>query len=120
MYLELWAEGAATYVSQRMNPGTSDGVALLDPSLGELSAAEVANLARAFLSQVNDDDDASAVWFSGGARRDPRVPVRAGYLLGLRAAQSIGKELAPAEIARLAGAPLLAQIQTTLRALSAR
>jgi hypothetical protein len=120
MYLQLWAEGAATYVSQRMNPGTSDGVALLDPPLGERSAAEVKSLARLFLSQANDDgDDTSSVWFSGGAQRDPRVPVRAGYLLGLRAAQSIGKELAPAEIARLGGAPLLARIQAVLRALAA-
>jgi hypothetical protein len=118
LHLALWSEGLATYVSQRMNPGTSDGVALLDPSLGERSPAEIAQLARLFLEQSRAEAP-NEIWFSGGARRDPRVPARAGYLLGLRAAQIIGKDQELAALARLAGPALLARIDATLKALAA-
>jgi hypothetical protein len=118
LHLALWAEGPATFVSQRMNPGTSDGVALLDPSLGDRSAAEVAQLARLFLEQSRAEAP-NEVWFSGGERHDPRIPSRAGYLLGLRAAQSIGKDQPLTALARLAGPALLARIDETLRALAA-
>lgn len=117
LHLALWAEGLATYVSQRMNPGTSDGVALLDPSLGERSSAEIAQLARLFLEQSRLEAP-NEIWFSGGARRDPRVPQRAGYLLGLRAAQRIGRDQELAALARLAGPALLARIDDALRALA--
>jgi hypothetical protein len=118
LHLGLWAEGLATYVSQRMNRGTSDGVALLDPSLGERSPKEIAQLARLFLEQSRSEGP-NDVWFSGGAQRDPRVPVRAGYLLGLRVAQILGKDQELAALARLAGPSLLARIDDTLLALAA-
>ncbi|MEA2689454.1 MAG: hypothetical protein QOD51_2061 [Candidatus Eremiobacteraeota bacterium] len=117
LYLGLWAEGLATYVSQRMNPGTPDGVALLDESLGAVGPRDVARLARRFLAEAGAGT-ASEAWFSGGHSSDHALPARAGYLLGLRAAQRIGGQAQLPDLARLYGTPLRTKIDEALHAIA--
>jgi len=112
----LWAEGLATYASERMNPGTTDRVALLDSRLVELPKSDVAALARNFLAHIDLASEEDK-WFRGGTT-DAAIPQRAGYLLGLQVARRIGDRTSLPDLARRFGPDLKSEIDAALRALS--
>lgn len=109
----MWEEGLATYVSRQMNLPLTEQQVLWFPSdmvtrmekPGTMRAA-----ARAMLADF-DTDKHYALWFQAGSSA-PGLPPRAGYFMGLRMAEELGRahslqqlaHLSPAQVKPLAEA----------------
>ncbi len=109
LYLNLWSEGLAVYVSQVMNPTVPIATALGRPTdLIARASPMRAELARAFLRQFNSTDfDAYARYFEGG-RQTGRFPQRSGYYLGYLVVSEIASQrrYSLVQLAALHGDPL--------------
>jgi len=117
LYRELWAEGMATYVSQKLNPGTTLQQALFSKSLASLSPADTRKLAcllERALDSTNEND--SALFFDGGVHPDG-LPARGGYFIGYEIATQLGASRTLGELADLRGDDLRHDIGSGVRAL---
>jgi hypothetical protein len=110
LYVSLWEEGLATYVSAWANPGATDE-ALLLAIPRDLMPACRANLAwlagdvRAKIDSVAPRDYSEYLNFSS---EDPRRPKRAGYCLGMLIAREVHRTMPMDRMVRLDGAELRA------------
>lgn len=118
----LWAEGLATYVSWRMNPGVSVDAALIaPPDLAEKAQPQIAAIARDLLAHLGDvDRDTYRTYFTYG---DPKVtarglPWRSGYYAGFLVAQDLGRTRSLAQLAALKGPSLEAEIRRAVERLA--
>lgn len=118
----LWAEGLATYVSWRMNPGVSVDAALIaPPNLAEKARPQIAAIARDLLAHLGDvDRDTYRTYFTYG---DPKVtarglPWRSGYYAGFLVAQDLGRSRSLAQLAALKGPALEVEIRRALERLA--
>lgn len=114
IYATLWTEGAATYVSERLNPDAALLHVLLDDQhLADASAATKHKLAAAMLPVLDSttDDDATR-FFSAGAK--DLLPSRGGYLIGLEVARRIGRDIPLADLPRLQGKALRERVAAEL------
>lgn len=94
MWVRLWAEGMATYVSRSLNPSasnwellwmTDEKVALLQGNLSQFSAS--------FLRSFNSTSKADADnYFNLDDSNDPRIPGHTGYYLGMRLAELLNRQ----------------------------
>lgn len=103
VWTNLWEEGLAVYVSQKLTPGANAHELLLDFPKG-MPAATQTQLPAAWaqLEQVLDDPtpEMHAQLFST-ARKDYDLPARRGYYLGYLIAQEAGKTHDLAALAHL-------------------
>lgn len=94
MWVTLWAEGLATYVSEVLNPGASD-TDLGNVPLGMVRQVDSrrAELATEFLRRFESTSEKDAsVWFNDIRSQDPSVPPRGGYELGVLVVRELSKE----------------------------
>jgi hypothetical protein len=118
LYRQIWQEGLATYVSQRLNPDSSLADVLLDPRLAEEGPRFVPTVTRQLLRQLESTDDATtAIYLS--YRRGTQVPARMGYLIGYEVAKNLGETKSLPELALLRGQFLLHVMTRELRRLAA-
>jgi hypothetical protein len=114
----MWEEGLATYMSQRMNMPLSEQQVLWFPTdLTDrmLQPGATARAASLMLADL-DKSDGYATWFQAG-NSAPNLPARAGYFMGLRMVEEIGRDhslqwlahLKPDDVRPLAKAFLQAQ-----------
>jgi hypothetical protein len=101
IYKVLWAEGLATYVSERMNPKASRLDVLLD---GKALDARGDGFVRTWAKALSDCLDSTATsdyerFFSAGYKGD--WPPRGGYLVGLLIARRLGRARSLASLAAL-------------------
>jgi len=117
LWLSLWEEGLATYVSQQMNPGTTDAVALMSPALAGKSQAVLPILARELLANFDslDQKEYAAFFYGSNGRAD--IPPRAGYYVGLLIAREIAAGRPLTTVANLQGASLRAAVFAALQRL---
>jgi hypothetical protein len=107
----MWEEGLATYVSRQMNMPLTEQQVLWFPS--DLAAqmekpGVMQETAKAMLADFQTTEH-YAYWFQAGDSA-PHLPARAGYFMGLRMAEQLGRtrslqqlaHLGPAEAQRLA------------------
>jgi hypothetical protein len=117
---EVWREGLAVYVADRLNPGTPEKVLLgLPENSPERIRADLARYAGALRGQLDSrSGDEYRKWFLGG---DPEQepPARGGYTLGYLVAKRIGRDRSLQELARLRGRELRRQLDEALGALAA-
>ena len=111
----LWREGLATYVAQKLNPA-AQGVSIfgLPPSTpGRVNAALSlhARTVRGLLDSRDRED--LARWFTG-VRETGEVPARAGYVLGFRIAERLGRQRGLRDLARASIGSLRADIEQAL------
>ena len=86
----LWCEGLATYVSQRMNPGLDAQQVLWFPSdLAARMEPLRAHAAELLLHDIDAHGGQSGRWFSSGQSVEG-LPPRAGYYLGYVFAKHMG------------------------------
>ena len=116
IYKVLWAEGLATYVSERMNPKASRLDVLLD---GKRLDAQGDAYVRTWAEALSDSLDSTAPadyarFFSAGY--EGAGPARGGYLVGLLIARRLGRTRSLANLAALP-AP---QVRTLMAAELAR
>lgn len=93
VWCSLWAEGLATYVASRLEPGASDDELILNlPS--PIRPAVEANRQRAVCEVVRRLDSTTEEDFSAlfqGDDRLPGFPSRMGYYIGFSVASDIGR-----------------------------
>jgi uncharacterized protein YjaZ len=110
----LWAEGLATYVSAKLNPGRplSDAM-LFPPDLAERAAPQIERLARALRDNGAPNPSLYAEYFEAGSP-DDGIPPRAGYYVGYRVASLAAREYSLYRLAHLRGPALHREINRWL------
>ena len=119
--LALWGEGLATYVSKKLNPNASAVELLLSDELIEKTQARLSELARELMNKSNSTEpDLYAEYFLGDSldNEGDGVPKRAGYYIGLRVAELVGKKYDLKALARLHGDKLDREIAAALASLA--
>jgi hypothetical protein len=119
--LPLFAEGLATYVSSVLSPGHSDGQLLLQNDLGELPVSRLPEIAGRFLADADQKavdpvhPEAFARWFMGSKEnRQPGLPNRAGYWLGLQVIRHIRQQHTLREVASWSASQAQVQARAAL------
>lgn len=122
VYVMLWTEGAATYVSEQLNPDAALLHVLLDDArLAQADANTRRALAGAILASLDSTQEADALrFFSAGAEAKVAPwPARGGYLIGLEVARRIGRDVPLARLPALQGPALRARLARELAILAA-
>jgi hypothetical protein len=100
LWMRLWREGLASFVSARLNPKAPAADVLRSPELAEVSPESLRAIAAQALAALDTTDVAGHHRFlDAGYEGD--IPVRSGYLLGLRLAERAGRSLSLDQLARL-------------------
>lgn len=89
----MWEEGLATYVSRQMNQPRDEQGALWFPKDIVVQMDKPGVMGAAAKQMLADFDTTAhnALWFQIG-KSAPGFPERAGYLMGLRMAEQLGKD----------------------------
>lgn len=117
LYRQLWAEGLATFVSQKLNPGASNAAVLASSDLANLSGDDVRRLA-CFVDRRLDSQHAGDAALLFDASQHPRgLPARGGYYIGYLVASDLGKTYSLADLADLNGNGLREAIGTRVHAI---
>ena len=97
----MWAEGLATYVSRQMNlPQTEQQVLWIPSDL--VAQMEKPGVMKETAKEMLADFDTENYrnWFAAG-HSAPNLPARAGYFMGLRMAEELGRTRTLQELAHL-------------------
>jgi hypothetical protein len=121
LWVSIWEEGLATYVSQRMNPGSTVGqVLMFPPDLEERAEPKLGALARELLANLDSKDKTiyGSFFFARNSRAD--IPPRSGYYVGYRVATALGVDRDLRQLARLQDQELKSLVEAALRNLAAQ
>jgi hypothetical protein len=102
LWVRLWAEGMATYVSRRLNRSATnmDTLWISDANVRKMDNRK-GKLAADFLAHFDSTSKTEAsLYFLDDESKDSNVPARAGYWLGLRVAEQLGRQYPLRIIAR--------------------
>jgi hypothetical protein len=114
LWVSLWEEGLATYVSQQMNPGSSEADALMSEGLAARSAPMLPALSRELLANFESTDSKEYAAFFFGANGRPDLPPRCGYYVGYQVARELAAGRSLQQLAALRGAELETSVKTVL------
>jgi hypothetical protein len=101
MWVRLWAEGMATYVSQTLSPSATpmDTMWITDKKLANLDANAGA-LAASFLHRFDSTARVDADhYFLQDVSEDPKIPGHTGYYVGTRVAKLLSRQYSMVEMA---------------------
>ena len=101
MWVRLWAEGMATFISQELSPSATymDTMRMTDKKVAALYA-DSAVLAASFLHRSDSTTQADADnYFLQDVSSDPKIPGHTGYYLGMRVAKLLSQHYSMVEIA---------------------
>lgn len=113
LYATLWIEGLATYVSQRLNPGTTEAAVLGVHQVASASPEQVREAARRFLSKFSSTSKAAKKKFFTIEYKGNMPPLM-GYLLGYRVSRQLGQKYSLQQLAHLGGNQLKTLIHNDL------
>lgn len=94
LWTSLWAEGLAQYVAEELNPSASD-VDLVRVPIGMVQQVDSKRqeLAADFLKRFDSTEETDAkIYFNDIDSKDPLVPARAGYQLGVLIVRELSKQ----------------------------
>lgn len=120
LYIGVWIEGLATYVSERLNPQAStlqillDDQALLDR--GMPIAGDIAALILEHFDSTRPEDTRRFLSFG----EQGEIPGRSGYLIGYLVAKNLGAHRALSDLASLEGEELRRAMRGELQRLAAK
>ena len=120
LWTTLWAEGMAQYVSEELNPGASDAD-LAHVPIGTIPNVDARRqeLAEDFLKRFASTQEADAkIWFNDTNSKDPFVPPRAGYELGVLVVRDLAKHYSLLTMAHWPQSEAQPKIQETLAAMA--
>lgn len=121
LWTTLWAEGMATYVSELLNPSASD-TDLGNVPLGMVQQVDARrhSLAAEFLQRFDSASQKDAsVWFNDIRSKDPVVPPRGGYELGVLVVRALAKQYSIQTMAHWSQAEAEPRIRAALGRISA-
>jgi hypothetical protein len=111
----MWEEGLATYVSQRMNPGTTADQVLVTPNrLSELARPHLPNLARRLLDHADSTDSNDYFDLFSVEQSPSGVPARSGYFVGYLVAEKLATTRSLVEVVHLRGPELKLAVLSVL------
>ena len=113
----LWSEGLATFVSQRMNPGVSLDVALLQPGIPEGARPHLPAIATELLAHLEERDESTYTRYFEGGNPLAGYPPRAGYYVGFLIAEHLSKRYTLHQLAHLKGSALRSALVSELQQL---
>ena len=103
----MWEEGLATYVSQRMNPGTKADQVLVTPDrLSELAQPHLPDLARRLLDNADSTNPNDYADLFTVEQAPSGIPARSGYFVGYRVAEKLASTRSLVELVHLRGPTL--------------
>jgi hypothetical protein len=103
----MWEEGLATYVSQRLNPGTTaDQVLVMPNHLSELVRPHLPNLARRLLDYADSTNPNDYADLFSSESTSAEAPARSGYYVGYLVAEKLAARRSLVELAHLRGRKL--------------
>lgn len=116
MWIALWAEGLATYASEKLNPRATLTDLMLDFPVGMVkdinkSAAYHWNDLSSKLTSRKDDDYESYFLFSS---KNKKITKRAGYYLGYLIAKEIGKTKSVVDLAKMDAKEILPMLEAEM------
>jgi hypothetical protein len=115
LWAYLWEEGLATFVSQQLNPRSSEAAVLMVPAnLPELAGPLLPAIARELLANLDSTRQDEITDFFALNHHRPGLPVRSGYYAGYRIAKKLASTRSLRDLAALQGSELKAAIQKTL------
>jgi hypothetical protein len=94
LWVRLWAEGIATYVSRRLNPSATnmDTLWISDADVRKMDDRKNV-IAADFLAHFDSTSKTEASpYFLDDESKDPNIPARAGYWLGLRVVEELAQK----------------------------
>lgn len=116
LWMSLWDEGLAVYVSWRMNASATVSDVLLNKQLVAQASPKVSCLAAGLLKNSRSmDSDVYAKYFLGGEGAGD--PARSGYFVGFLIVSELGKDRSLQELSRMSGDGLRTDIERVLAAL---
>lgn len=112
----MWEEGLATYVSRRMNPGTTADQVLVTPDrLSELAQPFLANLARRLRDIADSTNPNDYIELFTAERTPSDIPARSGYFVGYRVAEKLAATRSLIELVHLRGTELKLAVMSALK-----
>lgn len=121
LWIALWAEGLATYASQKLNPSASMKDLMLDIPEGMVSRIDNQlefhwdDLSKKLESKTDADYETYFLMSS----KDKKIIPRSGYYLGYLIAVELGKDRSVAELAKLKPTEILPLMKTAISRLRA-
>ncbi len=121
LWIALWAEGLATYASQKLNPSASMKDLMLDIPEGMVSRIDYQldfhwdDLSKKLESKTDADYE---TYFLMSSKNKKIIP-RSGYYLGYLIAVELGKDRSVAELAKLKPTEILPLMKTAISRLRA-
>jgi len=117
IWVALWAEGLATYVSEKLNPNAS----IEDLMLGQDLVRDVnKSLDKHWInlhSNLESTTDKDYETYFLVSSKNPSIVKRAGYYLGYLLAKEVGKTKTINEMAKMSKSEVLPLIQKTIKTL---
>jgi hypothetical protein len=111
----MWEEGLATYISRRMNPGTTADQALVTPNrLSELAEPHLPDLARRLLENADSTNLNDYVDLFSVDQSSSGIPARSGYFVGYRVAEALATTRSLVELVHLRGPELKLAVLSAL------
>lgn len=117
LYRQLWAEGLATYVSQKLNPRSSNADAFASSELANLSPSDTRKLACLVSDNLDSTQEGYSALFFDESQHPKGLPRRGGYNIGYLVARDLGKAYNLSDLADLNGSKLHDAIASDVRAL---
>jgi hypothetical protein len=121
LYLALWEEGLATYVSEVLNPKASESEVLGRPKdLAQKTRPLLPRIAREMLQNMDSTSPEVYEGFFLGHTARNDMPPRSGYYVGLLVARDLGKNRSLQVLARMDGGSLRASVRRVLEDIANR
>lgn len=111
----MWEEGLATYVSWRMNPGTTADQALVLPDrLSELARPHLSKLARRLLDHADSTNPNDYLDLFSVEQAPSGIPARSGYFVGYLVAEKLARTRSLVDLVHLRGQDLKMAVLSVL------
>jgi hypothetical protein len=120
LWMSMWEEGLATYVSRKMNDGSTEAQALMSPTLARQTKAVLPKAAKELLVNMDSLDKKEYAAFFYGTNGRADLPPRCGYYVGYLVAQRLGAKRSLQQMADLRGGELKEAVRRALEQLAAQ
>ena len=111
---QLWREGLATYVSERLTPRATEAEVLSDSTLSRAVLDVLPTLIGDVRAHFDDTSRVATQPYMQSRRVRADIPPRAGYYVGYRIARRLGEGQPLASLARWGGDSLRAKVLAAL------
>lgn len=114
LYLLVWNEGLATYLSGRFNPNATIEQLFLGQEVDTEIAPKLPELTKNILD--NFDNGSPDVWkpFMSASKVNDEIPPRSGYYVGYKIAVELGKKMSLRKLTQLKGEDLKKEMKKIL------